>query len=146
MGDLSNKVALVTGGSRDIGKEICKALAVKGAKVVMNYNSNRANAESALSEIKALGGEGMIVQADATDAGSVEKMVQQTLAEYGGKIDILVNNAGGLVQRQTLAEMDELFFEKVMRLNFTSAFLLTKYMGTEVTLYFFVYIKKRDPN
>lgn len=123
----AGKVAIVTGGSRDIGRAICVKLAGEGANVVVNYNSNEADADATLAAIEAAGGgKGIKVKADVTKAADVTALVDATREAFGDSIDILVNNAGGLVARKTLSEMDEEFFNFVMQLNVTSTFLATQ--------------------
>ncbi len=123
---LKGKVAIVTGGTRDIGKAISIKLAKEGAKVVANYFNNQANAEETLKEIKAAGGEAIVVKADVTKQADVAKLIEATKKAFGPTIDILVNNAGGLVARKTMEEMDEAFFDKVIKLNLNSTFLVSK--------------------
>lgn len=123
---LQNKVAIVTGGARDIGRAISLKLAAEGAKVVINYMSNAANAESVLSEINAAGGEAITVKADVTKQADVDVLVAKAVEAFGSSIDVLVNVAGGLVARKTLEEMDEAFFNYLLQLNITSTFLVTK--------------------
>lgn len=120
-----DKTVIVTGGGRDIGKSVSKHLAREGAKVVINYRSNREEAERTLAEIEAEGGSGLIHQADVASAQDVAGLVAATVEAFGG-IDFVVNLAGGMVARKTLAEMDEAFFDHVMDLNLKSAFLVTK--------------------
>jgi len=124
--NLKGKVAIVTGGTRDIGKAISLKLAKEGAKVVVNYLNNETNAQQTLEEINALGGEGILVKGDMTQKSDVDQLVKETLAAYGDSIHVLVNNAGGLVARKTMAEMDEVFFNKVIHLNLNSTFLVTQ--------------------
>ena len=119
----AGKVAVVTGGSRDIGRAVCVKLASEGASVVVNYNSNEADADATIAAVKAAGGEGLKVKADVTKPTDVEALFAATREAFGDTIDILVNNAGGLVARKTLNEMDEEFFNFVMQLNVTSTFL-----------------------
>ncbi len=126
MTTLDKKVALVTGGARDIGKAISLKLAASGAHVAVNYFSNEGNGRNVLEEISAAGGSAILVRGDMTQPGDVDEVVARTREAFGGGIDILVNNVGGLVARKTLAEMDMEFFESVMRLNLTSTFLATK--------------------
>jgi len=121
-----DKIAIVTGGGRDIGKSVSLYLAAEGAKVVINYRSNREEAEKTLAEIEAAGGTAIIHQADVADAQAVTGLVAATTAAFGDRIDFVVNLAGGMVARKTLAEMDEAFFDHVMDLNLKSAFLVTK--------------------
>ncbi|NWK96308.1 oxidoreductase [Sphingobium lactosutens] len=121
-----DKIAIVTGGGRDIGKSVSLQLAREGAKVVINYRSNREEAEKTLAEIEAAGGTAMLHQADVSRADAVAGMIAATSAAYGDRIDYVVNLAGGMVARKTLAEMDEDFFDHVMDLNLKSAFLVTR--------------------
>jgi len=130
---LKNKIAIVTGGSRDIGKYISKKLAAEGAKVIINYFSNEEQAKETLTEIKDEGGEANIVKGDMTKSTDVQRVVNTTLDLYGQEIHILVNNAGGLVARKTLEEMDEDFFDQVIRLNLNSTFLMTKAVVPHMT-------------
>ena len=123
---LANKVAIVSGGARDIGKAVSMKLAAEGAKVVINYFGSAEQAEKTVSEIKAAGGEAMAVKGDLTKQADVTALVAATTKAYGDNIDVLVNNAGGIVARKTLDEMDEEFFNYVLQLNTTSTFLLTK--------------------
>lgn len=124
--DLKGKVAIVTGGTRDIGKAISLKLAKEGAKVVANYYNNETNAKETLKEIEAEGGQGIIVKGDMTKKSDVDNLIKETIAAYGDSIDILVNNAGGLIARKTIAEMDEAFFNKVIQLNLNTTFLTTQ--------------------
>ncbi len=121
-----DKVAIVTGGGRDIGKSISLRLASEGAKVVINYRSDEAAAKETLDEIEAAGGTALLARADVTRADEVAALVKAATDAFGGKVDILVNCAGGMVARKTLADMDEAFFDTVMDLNLKSAFLVTK--------------------
>jgi len=121
-----DKIAIVTGGGRDIGKSVSLQLAREGAKVVINYRSNREEAEKTLAEIEAEGGAAIIHQADVSIAADVTGLIAATAAAFGDRIDFVVNLAGGMVARKTLAEMDEAFFDHVMDLNLKSAFLVTK--------------------
>jgi 3-oxoacyl-[acyl-carrier protein] reductase len=123
---LENKVAVVTGGSRDIGKAISLKLGAAGAKVVVNYFNNAEQGAAVVEEIEAAGGTAVAIGGDMTKSADVDNLVKEACAAFGGSIDILVNNVGGMVARKPLAEMDEDFFERVMKLNLTSAFLTTK--------------------
>ena len=128
MKNLEGKVAIVSGGSRDIGRAVSEGLAARGAKVVVNYFSKPADGEATVAAIEAAGGTAMAVRGDMTSQADVENLVNDSRNAYGDNIDILVNVAGGLVARKPLAEMDEAFFEGVMKLNVTSAFLTTKFV------------------
>ena len=123
---LENKVVVVTGGSRDIGKAISLKFGAAGAKVVVNYFNNEAQGAATVKEITDAGGTAIAVAGDMTKAGDVANLVAASVSAFGEKIDILVNVVGGLVARKSLAEMDEEFFEHVMKLNVTSTFLTTK--------------------
>ena len=124
--NFEGKTAIVTGGSRDIGRAICVKLASEGANVVVNYNSNEADADATLAAIDQVGGKAIKVKADVTKPVQVDALIAASQEAFGKKIDYLVNNAGGLVARKTLEEMDEEFFNFVMQLNLTSAFLASK--------------------
>lgn len=126
MKKLEGKIAIVTGGSRDIGRAVSERLAAEGAKVIVNYCNNEADAAATLAAIKAVGGNAILVKADLTVAADVERLVAESRNAFGGQIDILVNVTGGMVARKTLAEMDLEFFNQVMALNLTSTFLMTK--------------------
>jgi 3-oxoacyl-[acyl-carrier protein] reductase len=124
--NLTGKVAVVTGGGRDIGKMTSIKLASLGAKVVINYFDTKDEAEKTLEEIKAAGGEAILVQGDMTKQADIDNMVAKSLEVFGSEINILVNVAGGLVARKTLAEMDEDFINFLFKLNFNTVFLVTK--------------------
>ena len=90
---LQGKVALVTGGARDVGAAIARALAAEGATVAVNYHRSAGDAASVVAEIAAQGGSARAFGADVADASQVRSMVEQVVAEFG-RVDILVNNAG----------------------------------------------------
>lgn len=92
--NLSGHVAMVTGSSRGIGRTAALRLAQAGAKVVINYKSNREAGEETAAEIVALGSEAELVQCDVADTGAIAAMAEAGVRRFG-KIDILVNNAGG---------------------------------------------------
>ena len=118
MSTLKGKVAVVTGGARDIGRAISVGLAKEGAKVVVNYYSSEAGANETVNEIKSFGGEAIAVQADVSNLEDIQHLKAKAVAAFGDKIDILVNNAGGLFARKTLQELDESFYDLVMNVNF----------------------------
>ena len=124
--DLAGKVAVVTGGGRDIGRATVRALAHAGAAVVINYRDSAVSAEALVVELTAAGHRAIAVQADVTDEGDVSRLVTSTRAAFGERIDILVNNVGGLVARKTMTEMDAAFWRHVLDLNLTSVFLVTQ--------------------
>ncbi len=118
MSILNGKIAVVTGGARDIGRAISVGLAKEGAKVVVNYHSSEAGANETVSEIKSFGGEAIAVQADVSKLDDIKRLKAKTIEAFGDKVDILVNNAGGLFARKTLQELDEAFYDLVMNVNF----------------------------
>jgi 3-oxoacyl-[acyl-carrier protein] reductase len=124
--DLTGRVAVVTGGGRDIGAAVSRRLAECGAAVAVNYSASADRAASVVDEITRAGGKAKAIQADVTRALDVQRLVDETRAAFGDHIDILVNNAGGLVGRKTLSEMDETFLDTVLDLNLKSVFLVTK--------------------
>lgn len=130
---LKGKVAIVTGGARDIGRAVSVKLAREGAKVAFNFFASGEQAEASLNAIHDAGGEAIAVGGDMTKQEDVDRLVAETTASYGEKIDILVNVAGGLVARKTIEETDVDFVDFVMRLNYLSTFMVTKavlpYMG-----------------
>jgi 3-oxoacyl-[acyl-carrier protein] reductase len=130
---LEGKVALVTGGGRDIGRSVSERLASEGARVVVNYRNDEAAAKDTVAAIEAAGGTALLCRADVTQRVEVAGLVEATCAAFGDRIDILVNVAGGMVARRTLAEMDEAFFDTVMDLNLKSTFLVTKAVVPHMT-------------
>lgn len=123
---LKGKVAIVTGGGRDIGKAVALKLASEGAKVVVNYFNSATGAVETVDQIRNAGGEAIAVKGDVSKAADVAELVRQTRIAFGNAIDILVNVAGGMVARKLLTEMDEEFWDKVLALNLKSVFLITK--------------------
>ncbi len=122
--EFSNKVALITGGSRGIGKDIAKKLASRGAYVLINYISNREAAEETLGEIEQAGGSGRAVGFDVSDFAEVQQIVGELSGELGG-IQILVNNAG-IRNDGLLVRMGEGDWDRVMDINLKGAFNCTK--------------------
>ena len=124
--DFSNKIILVTGASRGIGREIAKMFAERGGKVAVHYNHNEAMAQATLD---AMNGDGhMLIQADVSDPDAVKKMVD-TVAEKMGGLDILVNNAG-IAEEHPLTEVD--YDEWQLRWNRT---IKTNLMGPANAIY-----------
>ncbi|MGJ8562540.1 MAG: SDR family NAD(P)-dependent oxidoreductase [Alphaproteobacteria bacterium] len=126
MTNLSGKTAIVTGGTRDIGRSCSIKLAAAGANVVVNYHSNKAAGEETIAAIEKAGGKAILVKGDMTKKADVDAVVAQAREAFGDDIHVLVNNVGGLVARKKLAEMDEDFLNKVMGLNLNSTFLATQ--------------------
>lgn len=124
--ELAGKVALVTGGARDIGRAVVRALASNGAAVAINYHDSATSATELVAELTATGHRAIAIKADVTSEADVARLVSEVRAAFGAQIDILVNNAGGLVARKTMAEMDVAFWRHVLDLNLTSVFLATQ--------------------
>jgi 3-oxoacyl-[acyl-carrier protein] reductase len=124
MSKLSEKVALVTGGSRGIGAAIAKRLAADGANVAITYTKGADAAASVVKEIERSGRKAIAIQADATDAKAVEAAVEKTVATFG-RLDVLVNNAGTAIpktfEETTLEEMD-----RVIDVNVRGVFVATR--------------------
>ena len=123
---LKGKVAIVTGGARDIGKEVSVQLAKHGAKVVINYFSSEAEAIEVKKEIEAAGGEAIAVKGDMTKWNDVQALVSETKKAFGEQIDILVNVVGGLFGRKPIEDQDEEWYNLVMDVNVKSIFFTTK--------------------
>ncbi len=123
---LAEKVALVTGGARDIGRAVSLRLAELGASVAVNYFDNPDQAEETVRSIVGGGGRAVAIQGDVTDPLSVDRLVASVREAFGPAIHILVNVAGGLVARKTFPEMDQKFWGDLLTLNLTSVFTVTK--------------------
>ncbi|MBD2576923.1 3-oxoacyl-[acyl-carrier-protein] reductase [Oscillatoria sp. FACHB-1406] len=122
--NLKEKVALVTGASRGIGRAIALALAAEGAKVAVNYARGSEAAEKVVAEITEAGGDAIALQADLSIAEEAERLIEQTHKHYG-RIDVLVNNAG--ITRDTLLLRMKLEdWQAVINLNLTGVFICTK--------------------
>jgi 3-oxoacyl-[acyl-carrier protein] reductase len=122
--DLSGRVALVTGGSRGIGRATCLMLAEAGAKVVVHYRSKADAANEVVAQIEAAGGSAIAVGADMSDPEAPGKLVTQALDHYE-KVDILVNNAGEMVSGAVIDLADELWV-KTLNVNLTAVFRCTQ--------------------
>ena len=104
---LKEKVAVVTGGARDLGRAISIKFANEGAKVVLNYFDNKEDADETLKQIKENGGTAIAVQGDMTKAADVKKLFAEVNKAFGENVNILVNVVGGLVGRKEITEQDE---------------------------------------
>lgn len=121
---LDGKIAVVTGGSRGIGRAICIRLASMGAMVYINYVSRSAAAEETLGVIEQAGGQGKIICFNVADSDDVQKAFKQIVAESGA-VDILVNNAG-ITRDGLMARMKESDWDEVLDTNLKGAFLCAK--------------------
>jgi 3-oxoacyl-[acyl-carrier protein] reductase len=121
---LKDKVAIVTGASRGIGKAAALALVTQGAKVVINYARSSDAAIATVKEITDAGGEAIAVQADVSQSAEVDNLIKTTLDQFG-RIDVLVNNAG-ITKDTLLLRMKPEQWQAVIDLNLTGVFLCTK--------------------
>lgn len=121
---LQDKVAMITGGSRGIGRATSLALAQAGAAVVINYRGNQAAADELVQLIEKADGRAVAIQADVSQAEDVERLFKQCMDTFG-RLDILVNNAG--VTRDTLLlRMKEIDFDTVINTNLRGTYLCTR--------------------
>lgn len=121
---LTGRTALVTGASRGIGRAIAIAMAEEGADVAVNYVSSDSLAKEVVEEIRSMGRQAMLAQADVADYADVLRMSQDVLNEFG-HLDILVNNAG-VTSDHTFAKMDQASWRKVLAINLDGPFNCTK--------------------
>lgn len=124
MSQLTDKIAVVTGGSRGIGRAIALELGKRGAHVVVNYNSNADAAQAVVDEIIANGGSASHIQADVSDEAQAQKLIKDTTTAHG-KIDILVNNAG-ITRDNIIMMMKPDDFDAVINTNLRSTWLCAK--------------------
>jgi 3-oxoacyl-[acyl-carrier protein] reductase len=124
MATLTNKAALVTGGSRGIGAAIAKRLAADGASVAITYTKGSEAAQAVVAAIERAGGKAIAIQADAADAAAVKAAVEKTVATFG-RLDVLVNNAGtGFPKPFEEATLEEL--NRVIDINIRGVFVATQ--------------------
>jgi len=123
MDDLTNRVALVTGASRGIGRAIAVSLAAAGARIAVNYHTSAAQADEVVSNIAEAGGTAVALQADVSDAKAAAALVRETEARLG-PIGILVNNAG-IIARRPVEEVGPDYWDETIRINLSSAFYTT---------------------
>ena len=124
MSDLNDRIALVTGGSRGIGKAIALALADAGAAVAVNYRERSDEAEAVAAAIRKNGGRAEVFSADVSDRSAVQGMVRD-IEDRLGPIDILINNAG-IAAIRTIDEITEEEFDRSIAVNLKSVFLCTQ--------------------
>ncbi|ADQ46395.1 3-oxoacyl-(acyl-carrier-protein) reductase [Caldicellulosiruptor kronotskyensis 2002] len=121
---LKDKVALITGASRGIGRAIALKFAQNGANVVINYSSSQSQAENLKEEIEKIGTKTMIIKCDVSNPDEVSHMFSQVEKEFG-RLDILVNNAG-ITKDGLILRMNEEDFDKVIAINLKGAFLCAR--------------------
>ena len=127
---LTDKIAVVTGASRGIGREIAKTLASKGAVVIVNYNGSTAKAEEVVKEIEEAGGRAEAMQCNVSDFESAGEMLSAVVKKYG-RVDILVNNAGN-TRDGLLMKMTEADFDAVMDTNLKGAFNCMQHVSRQM--------------
>ena len=130
MSNLKDKVVLITGASKGIGAHMAKAFAGAGAKVVINYASSEAAAQSVLTDIEAQGGQAVIIKADVSKEAEVTTLFDQALQTYG-RIDILVNNAGVMTTRN-IKDSTEAEFDQQFNINVKGTFFTLKEAATKL--------------
>ena len=121
---LESKVAIITGGSRGIGKSICETFAKNGCNVAFTYNNSKDSAEALAKELKGSGIKAKAYKSDASNFDDATKLVEDVLVDFG-KIDILVTNAG-IKNDNLLMRMEKSDFDSVINTNLSSVFNLTK--------------------
>ena len=124
MGELTGKVAVVTGASKGIGAGIAKRFGAAGASIVVNYASSREGADKVVAEIKKEGGKAIAVKADVSKADEVKQLFEETKRAFG-KLDVLVNNAG-VFRFAPLQDVTEDEFHREFNINVLGTLLATK--------------------
>ena len=127
---LKGKIALVTGASRGIGRQIAISMAREGALVIVNYNGSAARAEETVKEITESGGQAEAVQCNVSDYAAVEEMMKYVIGKYK-RLDVLVNNAG-ITKDNLLMKMGEEDFDAVIGINLKGAFNCTKHVSRQM--------------
>lgn len=122
MTDTSTHVAIVTGGSRGIGREIAERFAVRGSAVVVNYAGNKRAADDTVARLRSAGGMAIAVQADVADEDAVARLFDTAEQEFGG-VDVVVH-AAGVVYRSPVAELDLTELDRIMRTNIRGTFVV----------------------
>ena len=123
MGLSTQKIAIVTGASRGIGRAIAKQLSLDGFSVVVNYAHNQEKAEAVVREIQAEGGDAIAVQGDVSQAQDVESLFDWAEKTYGG-VDVLINNAGIQTPKPIdIADTDDELYDKIFNINTRGTFL-----------------------
>ena len=124
---LQNKIALITGASRGIGKATAMLFAKEGATVIINYVKSEAEAKKVVDQIKSIGGTAHAIQCDVSDEKQVDAMVKEVIKKFG-RIDILVNNAG-IVFDIPFKERTVAQWKRTLEVNLIGTFLCSKYVS-----------------
>ncbi|MDO4274461.1 MAG: 3-oxoacyl-[acyl-carrier-protein] reductase [Eubacteriales bacterium] len=127
---LKDKVALVTGASRGIGREIALTLAKEGAAVIVNYNGSQERAREVKETIEAQGGQAYLYQCNVSDFAACETMVKDIIKEFG-RVDILVNNAG-ITRDNLIMKMKEEDFDAVLNINLKGTFNTIRHLSRQM--------------
>ena len=127
---LEGKIALVTGASRGIGRQIALTLAAQGAAVIVNYNGSAAKAEEVVEEIEKAGGKAEAIQCNVSDFESCKSMMEDIVSRYG-RLDILVNNAG-ITRDNLIMKMSEEDFDAVIQTNLKGVFNCIKHISRQM--------------
>jgi len=122
--DISDKVVVITGSSKGIGRELAKAFAKENAKIVINYCHSKSVAEKLFEEVKAINSECLLIRADVTKPEEVSKMHRETIKAFG-RVDILINNAG-LCEDNSIQMMPLQQWQRVIDVNLTGIFLCSR--------------------
>ena len=140
--NLNDKVALVTGGAKRLGKAIVLALAAHGCKLVVHYHTSKAEAEQTVQELLAAGHDALALQADITQEVEVDHMIEAAVARFG-RIDVLVNNAA-VFFRTPVDTLTVEEWEQVMDVNLTGTFLCAHKIGLRMREWGWGHIIKMD--
>lgn len=127
---LKNKIAIITGASKGIGKSTALLFAKEGAKIIVNYSSSEKEASFVVDEIKKIGSEAIVIKCDVANENEVKEMIQRTMDKFG-KIDILVNNAG-IVFDVPFFERTVEQWKKTLDINLLGTFLCSKYASEQM--------------
>lgn len=122
--DISNKVIIITGGSRGIGKAVARKVAQERAKVVINYCNSDIEAKKVFGEISSYNNECMLIRADITKQSDVTNMYTKVIEKYG-RVDVLINNAG-IIDDEAAHIMSVVKWQKVIDVNLTGTFFAVK--------------------
>lgn len=119
--DLAGQAALITGSSTGIGAAVARGFGAQRMRVAVHGNSNMAAAEQVAADVRAAGGEAIVLRADVRDTAACARLVAEAQAAFG-RLDILVNNAGGVVQRAPIRDASDALFDEMLALNARSVF------------------------